>query len=239
MSTLPLLLLVHSPLVGPSSWTRLATSAADRGIETIVPDLTGVAESPPPRWSTFVDLACDAVSPLDRVVIVGHSGAGTMLPVIADRLNDRVSALIFVDAVVPPAEGVHQTPTGLQAMLDEQTTEGQLTPWLEWWPTDVIETLLPSAADRETLAADMPSLARDFYDDAIPMPDSWTGWSCAYLQLSEAYDDDRERATRFGWPSVVLDSSHLGIFTSPTETLDALLTLVSATAGSRSESGAG
>ncbi len=219
------LLLVHSPLVGPSSWSRLAAVAADSGLEVVVPDLTGIAHSPRPRWRALVDDAVGAAAGLDRITVVGHSGAGALLPIVGERLGRRLGALIFVDAVHPVPEGLHETGIELAALLDAQTTDGRLAPWLDWWPVEVVESLLPSEADRAAIADDLPRLPRDFYDDAVPMPVGWTDGPCAYLQLSGAYADDRERARRLGWPSITLESSHLGIFTEPAPVLQAVLAL--------------
>ncbi len=94
------LLLVHSPLVGPSSWAALAQRAAAQGVDATVPDLTQVAEAEPPRWKMLVDTAVTAADCLDGpVVAIGHSGAGAYLPEIGQRLGDYLGALIFVDAV--------------------------------------------------------------------------------------------------------------------------------------------
>jgi pimeloyl-ACP methyl ester carboxylesterase len=41
----------------------------------------------------------------DRVVLVGHSIAGVTLPVVANRLGDRVVHAVFVSCVVPPEGG--------------------------------------------------------------------------------------------------------------------------------------
>jgi thioesterase domain-containing protein len=75
------------------------------------------------------------------VAIVGHSGAGAFLPAIASRLEGRVVSLLFVDAVVPPPSGVHETPARLRTLLDQQTVDGRLRRWLEWWPDDVVSEL--------------------------------------------------------------------------------------------------
>jgi len=46
------LLLVHSPLVGPSSWRPLDEVARGRGFDVIRPDLTGVADAEAPSGNT-------------------------------------------------------------------------------------------------------------------------------------------------------------------------------------------
>lgn len=211
-------LLVHSPLVGPSSWTRVAAALRARDRDVVVPDLTGVAARSE-RWDDwFVDAAaagCDRWE--GDVVVVGHSGAGVFLPQVADRLADRCVATIFVDAVVPLATGEHRTSASLIAKLDEVDDGGVLPPWLTWWPDDVVSRLLPDAEDRAALSADMPRLPRAFYDEPVAVPDGWIARANGYLQLSPAYDEDRARAVAYGWPTARLDADHLSTFTAPAD----------------------
>lgn len=140
-----------------------------------------------------------------------------------------MSALVFVDAVVPACNERHQTSSEMAPLLDAQTSDGLLARWLDWWPVTVVEKLLPSPADRELLTSDMPTVPRDTYDDDVVLPDNWTKQPCAYLQLSDAYHDDRIRATELGWTVRTIDSTHLGIITDPKQTLDAILGLATRT----------
>lgn len=221
------ILLVHSPLVGPSSWTASAELLRARGFDVRVPDLTLVAQAPPPRWSVFVDAAVAGAVALDgEVVIAGHSGAGAFLPAIAARLESRVAALFFVDAVIPPSSGAHETPAKMRALLDEQTVDGRLRRWLEWWPDNVVRDLVPVAEDRRALLKDMPSLPRSFYDEPIPVPQGWAEQWCAYVKLSEAYEAQLSEAARRGWTCIELDADHLAIRTRPGQVVEALLSLL-------------
>src|SRR5215211_6954698 len=81
--------LVHSPLVGPTSWRPVARALERRGRIVVVPSL-GVADAAEPQWHHVRDAV--------RIILVGHSGAGLLLPVIADALDNDVAALIFVDS---------------------------------------------------------------------------------------------------------------------------------------------
>lgn len=209
-------LFVHSPLVGPSTWVTAADLIRSRGFRVSVPNLTVVAQAPAPRWEVFVDVAVDGAATLaGDVAVVGHSGAGAFLPAIAGRLEGRTASLLFVDAVLPPPSGVYETPARLRALLDEQTVDGQLRRWLEWWPEEVVNELVPDMDERAALLADMPSLPRSFYDEAVPVPDGWTRQRCAYLKLSEAYDAEFAEAGRRGWRRVELNADHLAIRTQP------------------------
>lgn len=210
------MMLVHSPLVGPGTMAPLAASLRERSFDLIVPDLTAVAQAPPPRWEWFSNAVLDAARGVaSQIVVAGHSGAGALLPAIGGRLGDRRGPLVFIDAVVPPTDGPHETSAAMHDLLDDLAVDGTLPEWLRWWPTETVQELLPERAAREQLLAEMPQLPREFYDEAIPTPPHWAHWPSAYLQLSAAYDHELTEAIARGWPSCSLDSTHLGLFTEP------------------------
>lgn len=101
------MLLVHSPLVGPSTWAPMAEVLTAPGHEVSVPDLRAAAKSGDPY--AFIDAARAGVSAA-TAVIAGHSGAGFFLPSIAAGCSTSPQ-LLFVDAGIPPACG-SATPGG-------------------------------------------------------------------------------------------------------------------------------
>lgn len=218
-------LFVHSPLVGPSSLKRLAAAATSAGHEVALPDLTPIARAEYPQLR-FVQLATEAARALTTpVIVVGHSGAGVFLPKIGSIIED-LGGLVFVDAVLPPREDPHRTPEGMKTLLDEQTVDGILRPWLDWWPAEVVADILPVPGDRAELASDMPQLPRSFYEIEVDVPHGWSTASCGYIQLSPAYVQETQEAIVRGWPSLPLDSTHLGPHTEPNLVLDALLRII-------------
>ncbi|MGB7879158.1 MAG: alpha/beta hydrolase [Ilumatobacteraceae bacterium] len=213
---------MHSPLLGPSAWRPLDDVARARGFGVVRPDLTGVADAAWPRWCSLVDTAVESTSGRADLVVVGHSGAGAFLPAIGHRLKDRLRAVVFVDAILPPVAGEHRTSEQFLRFLDDKTVDGRLLPWLDWWPTEVVGELVRSSEELEELRSDVPRLRRSFYDAPIPMPDDWSSGPCAYLQLSPAYSEESRMADHLGWPTSALDGSHLSIFTDPSVVLAAV-----------------
>jgi hypothetical protein len=217
-------LLIHSPLVGPSSLAPLAAAAADVNIRVSLPDLTSMAESDSPP-EDFCRLAVDAGRKMDNApLVVGHSGAGAFLPAIGSAIGDVVG-LVFVDAVLPRTEGVHSTPLAMSEMLDSVTDDDLLRRWLDWWPEDTITSLVPNEVDRAELAADMPRVPRSFYDHDVEVPPGWSETDCGYLLLSEAYESEWRDAAARGWPTARLDSDHLAPRTQPEDVLREVLQL--------------
>lgn len=220
------LVLVHSPLVGSSSWRPFDDIARARGCDVVRPDLTGVVDAERPHWRDLVDTAVDSTSDRADLIIVGHSGAGAILPAISHRLMDRLRAVVFVDAIVPPVAGEHRTSEQFLRFLDDNTVDGRLLQWLDWWKPEIVSELVRSPQQLEELRSDMPRLHRSFYDAPIPMLEGWSSGPCAYLQLSRAYDEESRTAKALGWPRAVIDGSHLSIFTDPAAVLDAVENLV-------------
>lgn len=220
-------LLVHSPLVGPSTWTPTANALRARGYAVVVPDLTGVADAPPSRWAWFAREAADAAGDLgDPVWVVGHSGAGAALPAIGAHLGPRLGGLAFIDAVVPPTHGAHETPARQHELLDQRTTDATLLRWFEWWDEEVTRELVPDPDQWRALLDEMPRLPRALYDEPVEVPAGWSEGRCVYLQLSAPYTPQRGEAEHRGWACGSLDADHLAITTRPELVVDGLLGLL-------------
>src|SRR5207248_4809386 len=97
-------LLVHSPLVGPFTWSPVADALRDRGLEAIVPVLADSEASPVPYWQQHAESVARPVAEVSEarpLVFVGHSGAGQLLPAIRQVLRRPAAAYVFVDAGLP------------------------------------------------------------------------------------------------------------------------------------------
>ena len=151
------------------------------------------------------------------VIVVGHSGAGYYLPLIGEAVGfDRVS-FVFVDAVLPPMSGTVTPGAAIGSLLDAHTEDGQLTPWLDWWPADVIDQIVPRRADQMALRQDMPTVQRAIYDEAVPVPDGWHERPVRYVQTSTAYEAEADQAASAGWTVRQMPGSHLSIVTDPSQ----------------------
>lgn len=99
-----LMVLIHSPLVGPFTWSLVAQQLQAGGFDVLVPVLTDSGETPPPYWqqhAASVQQALVPIPPERPLVLVGHSGAGSLLPVLAHTARRPITGYLFVDAVLP------------------------------------------------------------------------------------------------------------------------------------------
>jgi pimeloyl-ACP methyl ester carboxylesterase len=220
--------LVHSPLLGPTSWSLVASALEARDREVLVPPLRGSGDPPPPRWPRAVESVRTAATRIaSPIVLVGHSGAGPLLPSIADDLSAEVAALVFVDASVPPASGAAPlVPPGFLDQLRAISADGVLPRWSSWFGEDTMRELVPEAAVREALEQEMPRLPLAFFEEGVPVPARWADRPCAFLLLTEAYGESAADARGRGWPvSEIPDVQHLAPVTDPIAVTDALLQL--------------
>ena len=225
----PAFVLIHSPVLGPTTWSPVARELERRSRESAVPSLLDMADAAPPQWRHAADAVRAATAGLaDPLVLVGHSGAGVLLPVIADALATEVAALILVDAFLPPASGsAPPVPPELMPELDALARDGVLPPWSSWLDENTLRELLPDEPMRAALVREMPRMPLTYFQANIPMPDGWSRRACAYLQLSTAHHgasaaDARSR----GWAvGEIPGAHHLAIVADPIAVTEALLEL--------------
>lgn len=101
--------LIHSPLVGPSTWSPLADQLRALKIAAVVPSLVDEERDQRPYWQQHARSVAHelAAIPADQpLMLVGHSGAGPLLPAIRQLLPQPIAGYIFVDAGLPLAGAV-------------------------------------------------------------------------------------------------------------------------------------
>ena len=226
----PRLLLVHSPLVGCGTWEPIAEILAGDGYPVTVPDLVGTVTAGPPYHSRQARAIADSAGG-SPVVFIGHSGAGPLLATAGMMLGEQARGYIFVDAGLPtPGRSWMETvPPDLAAQLRGMAdSQGWLPPWSRWWDEEELAALLPDPVLRQRFAAECPRLPLAMFEEAHPLIPGWPNAPGAYIQLSEAYEDDAARAGELGWPVRKQQlSHHLGLLTAPVQVAGEIRELVS------------
>ncbi|OKJ91091.1 alpha/beta fold hydrolase [Amycolatopsis sp. CB00013] len=91
--------LVHGTTQSPAGWDRVAKLLTTAGHRTIAVDLLTPRELPVEGYAQHARDQYDG----ERPVVVAHSGAGVLLPAIAEALDAR--ALVWVAAYIPDFAG--------------------------------------------------------------------------------------------------------------------------------------
>ena len=214
--------LVHSPVTGPSTWRWVADELAARGHRVSVPAVPPAATAL--GWSAFVGAVGALSAGIDSPVLVGHSGAGPLLPRIGTRI--RAKALVFVDADIPPEAGeTTLVPDEFLDFLRGLARGGVLPPWSQWFGPDSMRELIPDDRAREIVSGELPAVPLSYFETRVPVPAGWTSSPCGYVLLSEAYAEQASKAAASGWPVARLPGAHLDIVTRPAAIADAILSV--------------
>ncbi|MGZ6929806.1 MAG: alpha/beta fold hydrolase [Acidimicrobiia bacterium] len=216
--------LVASPMVGPAAWQWLARALERQGHAVVVPELASV-DGPRPVWPAHVARIVEQIgTPPAPVVLVGHSAAGRLIPLVAERVD--TAACVFLDALLPgpPADDAGADDWFL-AHVRALAVDGRLGPWSTWWGEDAWEALVPDPARREALDAALPRVPLAAVEETPAAPTTWSG-PAAYLRLSAVYGDEAAEATRRGWPVAEIRGGHLHFAVEEDEVADALVSLV-------------
>jgi hypothetical protein len=213
--------LVHSPVVGPTTWVWVADALTALGHEVDVPDLREAAGSGDPQ--EFVRAARRAITE-ETDVLVGHSGAGVLLPMVAEP-GPGSMRITFVDAGVPPCLGA-ATPGGdFLERLRELAIDNVVPRWSRWWPDGTMELLVVDDDRRRPVEDELVEVPLAFFETSVEMPDGWCDRPAAFLLLSESYRGDAVEAMSRGWPAAERLGMHLDVVNKPTVIAKLLIAL--------------
>ena len=232
-------LVAHGAWYAGWAWRKMHPLMTAAGHRLITPTYTGLGErehlaNPSIDLETHIQdlLGVIKFERLEELVLIGHSYGGMVATGVADRVPERISRLIYLDAFVPQ-DG--------QAMIDLLSTEAaarlrEAVQNGDGWrlasnpvPPDT------SPEDRTWLEAlRLPQPVKTFQtplrlrngDTRIPR----TYVYCTRVSAADPFRPFAERAKREQWDYHELDSSHSAHVTAP-EALLALLSSIVSRAG--------
>ena len=226
----PVYVLIHSPLVGTFTWELVAEQIRQHGLEAIVPALNDSPDSRKPYWKQHAESFSQALAEVHQdtsLVLVAHSGAGPLLPVLRQSISNPVHAYVFVDAGIP------HSATRLEMMKSEESDWAeQFQKYLEGggrfpnWSSEDLSEILPDAHVREQLVADLRPRALDFFNERIPVFEGWPDAPCAYILFSPPYKRAEVEARQMGWHTYTLEAGHFHMLVDPKTVTDLIFNAV-------------
>ncbi len=195
-------MLCHSPLTTAEAWGGLPETLSAQGLPNLVLEVRR-DEQPPYAASYVADAARQilAAAPPEPLVLVGHSGAGPLLPQLGfarRSARHQVHGYVLLDAMLPrPGQANrldllhaedHEFAHELTAKLD---AGGRYPDW----------------DDAELMALARPR-GKDFFAEPLPHPPDWPDAPVAFVRTSDAYDWHAKVARGRGWPVIESDLGH-------------------------------
>lgn len=215
-------LLLPSPLLPPWVYRPLAEALARAGAPARVAEVGDPCspEAVVREWRHTV-----ATEPPG--VLVAHSNAGLLAPLVRPAAPAPAVPTVFLDAALLPESGrTRLAPASLREHLARLADDqGFLPPWTRWWPPGALDGVVPPDL-LGTLDRDCPRLPLAYFDHEVSAPPGWAAAPGAYLALGETYRTETDMARRLGWPTRVEPSgTHLHFLREPDRVAEGILTL--------------
>ena len=223
----PLLVLLHSPLVSAFTWEPVAESLRAQGQQVLVPSIVDNENEHVPCWEQYAQATQQALHavPADQpLVLVGHSGAGPLLPVINMVSGHPCAAYLFVDAGLPHGglsrlAEIEQSVPELGRELRAHLQAGGRYP--TWSDADLRE-LIPNEPTRKRVLAELHPQGLNFFSEPLPIIEEWPDAPCGYIQFSEAYASQCEQARHNHWTCFTFDAGHFHMLVEPAQVASTL-----------------
>jgi len=200
--------LISSPVLGTAVWEPVAQLLEQAGhrVQCVA------AGRVPGSGADYAEQVLEALPHDRRWVLVAHSNAGAIIPVVSARRD--VAALVFVDAILPPAEGSQPlAPPAFLPFLESIASSGVLPEWTRWW--DSVDELFPSPDVRTAVEAQQLRLPLEYFASSIDVPAGWDSAPGWYLAFGDTYAVERADAAARGWHVTTLDGAHLHQLVDP------------------------
>lgn len=220
----PVLVSVHGAWAGGWQFKKVATLLEARGWKVYRPSLSGLGEhfntaSPDIGLATHIDDIVNFIrfEDLHDVILLGHSYGGMVITGVADRIPERISRLVYLDAFLPETgESVMTLRKPGALPIEKMLKDGFVIPnWVKPGKPFPIDVPHPMKTFTDPIVLKNPAAAK------IPAT-----YILTVEKGKKPEDDDfypaAERAKARGWPVLILEANHVPQWYVPAATADML-----------------
>ena len=221
--------LVHGAWHGAWCWERVIPELASRGHDALAVDMP--VDEPKAAWNEYADAISNVIDDVP-VVLVGHSLAGHVIPIVAERAP--VQTTVFLGAGLPIAESfaalMQEQPEHFRPGLVQKmrfADDGATT----WDTEDAIEIFYNDCGrtDAEAAVAQLRKQYMNHIDQPYPL-EKFPNAPSTYIVCArdEAITPAWQRRVpaELGMDMVEIDASHSPFWSRPADLADILASLV-------------
>lgn len=213
----PTIVIVHGAWGGSWAWRKVDSLLREKGFNVYRPQLTGLGERvhlsrPDIGLTTHIDDVVNTIlyEDLHDIILMGHSYGGMIITGVADRIPNRISRLVYLDAFVPN--------DGESVMSSVGTRGDWLKPMIKG---DYI--VPPWVKPDQPPPHDEPHPLKTFTDSLSLKNNAALKLPATYILTVDAgkepKDDDfwsqAQRAKDRGWPVLQLTADHNAQWSAP------------------------
>jgi pimeloyl-ACP methyl ester carboxylesterase len=216
--------LVHGAWHGSWCWKRVRKALQAEGHDVFTPTLTGVGErshsiSPQVGLDTHIADVVNLIrwEELTDVVLCGHSYGGCVITGVADRVAERIKALVYLDAfILENGQGLHD-------VLPPPVRDGQVKGAVNGWQVQPItaEFFRVNVADREWVDRQCTPQPLATFQQRLRLDNAFPAGKVTHI-LATGYEHSpfppfHELAKAKGWKTLTIDCGHDVMLDRPAE----------------------
>jgi pimeloyl-ACP methyl ester carboxylesterase len=219
--------LVHGAWHGSWCWKRVRKALQAEGHDVFTPTLTGIAErshliSPQVDLDTHIADVVNLIrwEELTDVVLCGHSYGGCVITGAADRVAERIKALVYLDAfILGDGQGLHDIlpPEVRDALVKGAVEHGQ------GWQVQPIsaEFFRVNTNDRAWVDSQCTPQPLATFAQPVRLRSAFPAAKCTHI-LATGYEQSpfppfHEIAKGKGWKTLTIDCGHDVMLDRPSE----------------------
>ena len=226
--------LIHGAWLGSWCWKRVRAALRARGHDVFTPTLTGVGErshllSPHINLETHIEDVVNLIrwEELSDVVLCGHSYGGCVITGVADRLPNRIGAMVYLDAFIPEdGESLLDILPDLERIRLLEAVASRGEGWMV--PPIPAEAFNVNAGDREWVNRQCTMHPIGTLRQAVELSAKWDALKPPTFILATDFDDSPlaafyDRARARGWRALTMPGGHVLMLDRPEELTEALI----------------
>jgi pimeloyl-ACP methyl ester carboxylesterase len=227
LATKPTIVIVHGAWGGSWAFRKVEALLRDKGFNVYRPQLTGLGErvhlsTPDIGLSTHIDDVVNTIlyEDLHDIILMGHSYGGMVITGVADRVPDRISRLVYLDAFLPNDGESAMSFTGARGdWLKPMIQGGYIVP--PWVKPD------------QPPPHDVPQSLKTFTEPISLKNKATLKLAATYILTVDAGKEPRnddfwlqaQRAKERGWPVLQLTADHNAQWSAPEALVEMLARL--------------
>jgi pimeloyl-ACP methyl ester carboxylesterase len=219
--------LVHGAWHGSWCWKRVRSALQAQGHDVFTPTLTGVGErshltSPQINLDTHIADVVNLIrwEELDDIVLCGHSYGGCVITGAADRVPERIRALVYLDAfILENGQSLHDVLPGdvaeAQVRGARETGDGWRVPPI------TAEFFRVNIEDRAWVDRQCTPQPLATFQQRLRVDGTFPAAKCTHI-LAKGYEHSpfppfHEIAIAKGWKTLTIDCGHDVMLDEPVE----------------------
>ncbi len=210
----PVVVLLHSALVGPLTWAPVSRELRQRSIDTVLPVLMDQGSSDVPYWVQHAAAVARRLEPL--------------LPAIGAFSSHPIAGYIFVDVSLPhPGQSrLQDLEAGDPDFGTDVRNDLEAGGSFPQWTDEDLREIIPDEGLRRGILAELHPRNLAFFKVPLPHCENWPDAPCAYVRFSEAYDQPAEQARERSWPYRGFDAGNFHMLVDAVAVTEAMFQLM-------------